>query len=223
MSTRIYVVEDDPALQELYSYSLEGEYDCTTFGDSASFFAQMAKALPQLIILDVMLPNQDGFAILTQLKSSPATENIPVIMVSAKEDEMSKVKGLNLGAADYMAKPFGVLELIARIKANLRKAPKAAKVVAFKDIVIDPQKHQITVAGTPIHTGSKEYNLLSLLCQHGDTVLEREDIFAKVWDEHFMGETRTLDIHIKELRRKLADANSQAEIKTIRSVGYMLC
>jgi len=223
MKQKIYAVEDDTALQELYIYSLENEFDCRCFDDGESFFEVISKSLPDLILLDIMLPGDDGYMILTQLKKDKTTSHIPVIMVSAKGEEISKVKGLNMGADDYIAKPFGVLELVARIKANLRKHNKStAESVVFKDIIIDFAKHQITVNGKPIQTTLKEYNLLSLLCNNAEKVQEREIIFNEVWGDSFIGETRTLDIHIKELRKKLSETESKVVIQTIRGVGYML-
>ena len=223
MKQTVFAVEDNPALQELYQFSLEHEFECRCFDNGALLFAALQNHTPGLILLDVMLPGEDGFIILSRLKANPATSHIPVIMVSAKGDEISKVKGLNLGADDYIAKPFGVLELAARIKANLRKNNKmTAKNVAYKNIVIDVSKHQIAVNGSPVQTTLKEYNLLRLLCENAEKVQEREWIFSAVWGEGFVGETRTLDIHIKELRKKLSEAGSEAAIKTIRGVGYML-
>jgi len=222
MKKQIYVVEDDTALQELYTYTLENDFHCTCFGNGKSFFKAVLKKQPDLIILDVMLPDEDGFEILTRIKANHSTDCIPVIMVSAKGDEISKVKGLNMGANDYIAKPFGVLELVARVKANLRNAPSPTENITFKDIEINLQKHQIAVNGTLLQTTLKEYNLLMLLCKNAEKVQEREDIFCRIWGDSFMGETRTLDIHIKALRKKLAEADSQTEIKTIRGVGYML-
>ena len=223
MKQRIFVVEDDAALQELYMYSFENDFDCRTFNEGASFFAALQSALPDLILLDIMLPGADGFTILSRLKADNATSHIPVIMVSAKGEEISKVKGLNMGADDYIAKPFGVLELMARIKANLRKNSKTmAENVVCKDITIDNSKHRITIAGTQIQTTLKEYNLLRFLCENAEKVQTREVIFNSVWGDGFIGETRTLDIHIKELRKKLAEAKSGVVIQTIRGVGYML-
>ena len=219
----IFAVEDDAALQELYQYSLENDFDCRCFDDGEQFFSMLANGLPDLILLDIMLPGDDGFAILSRLKADRLTSPIPVIMVSAKGDEIAKVKGLNMGADDYIAKPFGVLELVARIKANLRKNNKTAdKLIAFKNIAVDISKHQAAVSGKPIQMTLKEFNLLCLLCKNADRVQEREAIFSEVWGEGFIGETRTLDIHIKELRKKLLEAGSEAVIKTIRGVGYML-
>jgi len=223
MKPRIYVVEDDSALQELYTYTLETEFCCQCFCDGKTFFERIAKEKPDIILLDVMLPSDDGFSILSRLKSEKATSQIPVIMVSAKGDEISKVKGLNMGADDYIAKPFGILELVARIKASLRKNIKEApKNVSYKDIEIDNVKRNITVNGSGVQTTLKEYNLLSFLCERAESVQERDVIFKEIWGEDFIGETRTLDIHIKELRRKLLEAGSEASIKTIRGVGYMM-
>jgi len=222
MKKRIYVVEDDASLQDLYTYTLENEFDCLCFSDGKSFFACVESALPSLVILDIMLPGDDGFAILSRLKADRATAHIPVIMISAKGEEISKVKGLNMGADDYISKPFGVLELVARVKAHLRKNTTPTDNIVFKDIEIDLLKHKITVNDSLLHTTLKEYNLLMLLCKNCDKVQEREAIFNEVWGDNFMGETRTLDIHIKELRKKLLEAGSVAEIKTIRGVGYIL-
>jgi len=220
----IYAVEDDASLQEVYRYSLEEEFDCRCFDDGESFFGAIAKeSAPDLILLDVMLPGDDGFSILARLKDDIKTAHIPVLMVSAKGEEISKVRGLNMGADDYIAKPFGVLELVARIKANLRKSGAETKEsVAYKDIIIEHARRRITVNGTMIRTTLKEYNLLCFLCENHERVQERDKIFSAVWDSDFSGETRTLDIHIKELRKKLSEAGSEAAIQTVRGVGYML-
>jgi len=224
MKHMIYAVEDDAALQEVYQYSLEDDFDCRCFDDGASFFDALAKrSAPDLILLDIMLPGDDGFAILSRLKGNKTTAHIPVIMVSAKGEEVSKVRGLNMGADDYMAKPFGILELIARIKANLRKSGnETAGSTVYKDIVVDHARRRAVVNGMHIQTTLKEYNLLCLLCENPEKVQEREKIFNALWDGNFIGETRTLDVHIKELRKKLSEAKSEAVIQTIRGVGYML-
>jgi two-component system alkaline phosphatase synthesis response regulator PhoP len=219
----VFIVEDDTSLQELYTYSLEGDYDCRCFGDSGALFAMLATTIPDLVLLDIMLPGEDGYKILSRLKSANKTAAVPVIMVSAKSEEISKVKGLNMGADDYVSKPFGVLELAARVKANLRKSGKTeAENTAYKDIIVDVSKHRIIIGGNPIQTTRKEYKLLQLLCENAETVQEREVIFSRVWGSEFVGETRTLDIHIKGLRKKLSETQSVAEIQTIRGVGYML-
>jgi len=239
MKQTIYAIEDDAAIQELFIYSLENEFDCRCFSDGASFFDALASGLPDLVLLDVMLPGNNaqnallagrpggpennGFTILSQLKNDKTTAHIPVIMVSAKGEEVSKVKGLNMGADDYIAKPFGVLEFIARIKANLRKSGVGADGnIEYKNITVDNSKHCIIVNGCPIQTTLKEYNLLRLLCENAEKVQERENIFNEVWGDSFIGETRTLDFHIKELRKKLTENGSEAKIQTIRGVGYIL-
>ena len=224
MKHTIFAVEDDLSLQELYGYSLENEFICRCFDDGESLFDALSKkAVPDLILLDIMLPGDDGFMILSRLKENKATAHIPVIMVSAKGEEATKVRGLNLGADDYIAKPFSILELIARIKANLRKSGKeTAQSVVYKDIAIDLDKHQITANGKPVQTTLKEYNLMYLLCKNAGKVQARAAIFNEVWENNFLGETRTLDIHIKELRKKLLDAESEVSIQTVRGVGYML-
>ena len=223
MKQTIFAVEDDAAIQELYTYALEDDFDCRCFENGESFFDALLTGSPDLVLLDIMLPGDDGFLILSRLKSDMKTARIPVIMVSAKGEEISKVKGLNMGADDYIAKPFSVLELVARIRANLRKnAQTAAEKAAYKDLVIDCEKHRINIKGRQIQTTLKEYNLLRLLCENAEKVLDRETIFKKVWGDSFIGETRTLDIHIKGLRRKLTDAEREAAIQTIRGVGYML-
>jgi len=224
MKYMIHAVEDDAALQEVYQYALEEEFNFRCFDDGKSFFSALAiGAAPDLILLDIMLPGDDGFAILARLKENRATAHIPVIMVSAKGEEVSKVRGLNMGADDYIAKPFGVLELIARIKANLRKhGSETAGITVYKNIVVEHDKHRIMVNDIHIPTTLKEYNLLCLLCENPEKIQAREKIFSTVWDDNFIGETRTLDIHIKELRKKLSEAGSEAVIQTIRGVGYML-
>ncbi|MCL1881475.1 MAG: response regulator transcription factor [Oscillospiraceae bacterium] len=241
MKQLIYIIEDDTSLQELYGYALENDFDYQCFANSSDFFVALTKKQPDLIVLDVMLPEEDGFTILNNLKSG-AYSKIPVIMVSAKNEEASKVKGLNMGADDYISKPFSVLELVARIKANLRKQgfkqndsetsyslnsldkqhKLSSKNVTYKDIAFIVSKHSVTVNGKTLQTTLKEYKLLYLLCKNAETVQEREVIFQKVWGSDFIGETRTLDIHIKQLRKKLAESESVTSIQTVRGVGYML-
>jgi len=223
MKPTIYAVEDDASITELYTFTLESEFDCYCFEEGAAFFEAVQKTMPDLVILDIMLPGDDGFEILSKLKSDRLTSHIPVVMVSAKGEELSKVKGLNLGADDYIAKPFGILEFVARIKANLRKhMSQAAEGLIYKNIVIDFFKRQVVVNGKFIQTTLKEFSLLCLLCKNAEKVQERETIFAEVWGYSFAGETRTLDIHIKELRKKLSEAGSEAVIQTVRGVGYIL-
>ena len=170
-----------------------------------------------LAILDIMLDGLDGYEILKAMKNNLQTSDIPVIMVSAKSDEIDKVRGLDLGADDYLAKPFGVLELVARINAKLRKSQKSA--IAYKDIFIDDSTHSVTVAGKEKKITLKQYELLKLLVQNSQTVLSRNTLLDSVWGDNY-GETRTLDIHIADLRKLLAE--SEAKIETVRGVGYVL-
>ena len=219
----IYAVEDDAALRELYMLSLENEYACKCFEDGESFFNAMENKIPDLVLLDVMLPGDDGFKILARLKSSGAAARVPVLMVSARDGELSKVKGLNLGADDYIAKPFGILELTARIRANLRKGGGMPnEEVKYRDIVIDNVRHCIYANGVQLQATLKEYNLLSMFCDNAGKVLARDAIFTAIWGEGYIGETRTLDMHVKELRKKINAAGCEASIQTVRGVGYML-
>ena len=221
MKQLIYAVEDDSALRELYTYSLENEFICRCFDDGKSFFEAVEENAPSLVVLDVMLPGEDGFTILSRLKGNTKTSSVPVIMVSALGEEANKVRGLNLGANDYIAKPFSVLEFVARIRANLRKSGNSDN-LSYKDIQVDSLKHQILINDKVIRTTLKEYNLLMYLCNNAEKVQSREILFDRVWGVSYIGETRTLDIHIKELRKKLHESNSIVEITTIRGVGYML-
>jgi len=223
MKQIIFIVEDEAPIRELYHYSLENDYDVNSFSKGEELFEALLDTMPDIIMLDIMLDGDNGFEILTKLKENNKYTNIPVIMVSAKGEEISKVKGLNLGADDYMSKPFGILELIARIKANLRKNGKEkTNTNTYKDIYVDTEKHQIVLNGAVTSYTLKEYNLLKLLVENAQKVIAREDIFASVWGSNFLGETRTLDMHIKELRKKLLESDSNCEIETVRGVGYML-
>jgi two-component system alkaline phosphatase synthesis response regulator PhoP len=223
MSARasIFIAEDDSALQELYMLALAGEFAPRVFADGDALFACLhggQHSAPDLFILDVMLPGLSGLDIMARLKAGEFA-HVPVIMVSALGDEMTKVRALNAGADDYIAKPFGVMELTARVKVALRKQVRTEK---HGDITLCDTRHEITAAGSALTLTKKEYALLHLLVEKAGAGLEREERFARVWGAEFIGETRTLDIHVKELRRKLAAAGSTAEIRTIRGVGYML-
>ncbi len=218
--TLIYAVDDETSIREVYRYALISAGftpECFSCGDE--LFIALEKSLPRLIILDIMLDGEDGYEILSRLKASPKTANIPVIMVSAKSTEINKVRGLDLGADDYISKPFGVLELIARIKANLRKAVPVASVISYKGIVINDDERIVTVNGEVKELTLKQYELLKLLVSEPQKVLQRDYLLDKVWGENY-GETRTLDIHVGALRKIIAD--SGAKIATIRGVGYKI-
>ena len=216
----IYAVDDEENIRELYSVALKSAgFDCFCFPCGDDLFSAIESEKPALILLDIMLDGLDGYSILQRLKENTGTSNIPVIMVSAKGEEISKVKGLNLGAHDYIAKPFGVLELVARINANLRKTePNTA--LSYSDIKIDESKHCITVEDKILTLTLKEYELLKLLVANAPNVVARDSIINTVWGEDYLGETRTLDIHIASLRKALSE--SKATINTVRGVGYFL-
>lgn len=214
----IYAVDDEQSIREVYSYALKNAgFNIKCFEDGESFLCELAKQKCDLAILDIMLDGLDGYEILKAMKSDAQTSGIPVIMVSAKSTEIDKVRGLDLGADDYLAKPFGVLELVARINAKLRKAQKSA--LAFKDIRIDDSTHTVCVAGDEKKLTLKQYELLKTLVSHAQNVLSRNALLDEVWGENY-GETRTLDIHIADLRKLLSA--STAQIETVRGVGYVL-
>lgn len=218
--TLIYAVDDETSIREVYRYALiSAGFTPECFSCGEELFIAIEKSLPKLIILDIMLDGEDGYEILSRLKASPKTANVPVIMVSAKTTEIDKVRGLDLGADDYISKPFGVLELIARIKAKLRKTTPVANVISYKGITINDDERTVTINGKVKELTLKQYELLKLLVSEPQKVLPRDDILDKVWGENY-GETRTLDIHVGTLRKIIAD--SGAKIATIRGVGYKI-
>lgn len=218
--TLIYAVDDETSIREVYRYALiSAGFTPECFSCGEELFIAIEKSLPRLIILDIMLDGEDGYEILSRLKASPKTANVPVIMVSAKTTEIDKVRGLDLGADDYISKPFGVLELIARIKAKLRKTTPVANVISYKGITINDDERTITINGKVKELTLKQYELLKLFVSEPQKVLPRDDILDKVWGENY-GETRTLDIHVGTLRKIIAD--SGAKIATIRGVGYKI-
>lgn len=216
----IFAVDDEQSIREVYKYALQASgFEVECFETASELFAELAVRLPDLVILDIMLDGMDGYEILKRLRDDGRTAALPVIMVSAKSDEIDKVRGLNLGADDYLAKPFGVMELVARINAKLRKSVTAQKSAKYKDIDIDLDKHIVTVAGKPVAMTLKQYRLLQVLVENAEKVVDRDKILDEVWGENY-GETRTLDIHVAELRKMLV--NSVANIVTVRGVGYSL-
>lgn len=220
MGYRIYAVDDEQALRDLYAMALGmSGMECETFADGQALFAALANQNPDLILLDIMLPGMSGLEILERLKSSPAYQNIPVIIVSAKGSEMDKVTGLNSGADDYLEKPFGVMELTARIKANIRKKAPAPAFV-YKDLSWNRDAREISLGGSPISLTLTEYLLLSYFLEHVGIALTKETLLHDVWGISCDVETRTLDIHISKLRKKIQ--GSQASIQTIRGIGFRL-
>ena len=218
--TLIYAVDDETSIREVYRYALiSAGFTPECFSCGEELFIAIEKSLPRLIILDIMLDGEDGYEILSRLKANPKTANVPVIMVSAKTTEIDKVRGLDLGADDYISKPFGVLELIARIKAKLRKTTPVANVISYKGITINDDERTVTINGKVKELTLKQYELLKLFVSEPQKVLPRDDILDKVWGENY-GETRTLDIHVGTLRKIIAD--SGAKIATIRGVGYKM-
>ncbi len=218
----IYVLEDDKNIREIESFALKNTgYTIKEFELAADFYQAMEEEKPELILLDIMLPDADGLEILGKIRSQKATGNIPIIMVTAKGTEIDKVKGLDIGADDYITKPFGVMELISRVKALLRRSNQISpeKVITIGAVCLDEEKHQVTVNGQICELTFKEYELLKLLMINAGIVTGREDILEKVWGTDFEGESRTLDMHIKTLRQKLQEAGSM--IKTVRNVGYI--
>ena len=222
----IYIVEDDSSIRELEQYALQSNgYDARGCEDAASFWAAVREARPELVILDVMLPDEDGYQILNKLRADPACAHLPVIMVTAKTSEIDVVKGLDHGADDYLCKPFGIMEFISRVRAVLRRAAAAAPAPAastlhFGEIVLDDVARTVRVGGTPVELTYKEYSLLHLFLEHPEEVLARERIMKDVWDTDDLLESRTIDMHVRTLRQKLGAAGEA--IRTVRKVGYKL-
>lgn len=220
--TLIYCVEDDESIRELVVYALKSAgFEIKGFEKPAEFWPAINKKAADLILLDIMLPDEDGYAILAKLKAKPVWQNIPVIMLTAKTMEYDKVKGLDMGADDYIIKPFGIMELISRIKAVLRRTTKInAEVLSFEGIVLDTLAHKVMVNGDECQLTLKEFELLHYLLENTGIVLSRDQIMDKVWGFDFGGESRTVDMHIKTLRQKLGQ--SSRLIQTIRGIGYKI-
>ncbi|WP_106789836.1 response regulator transcription factor [Massilistercora timonensis] len=221
----IFCVEDDSNIRELVVYTLETTgFRARGFEDGKEFWETLALETPRLVLLDIMLPGEDGIEILKKLKSSSRTREIPVIMVTAKGAEYDKVKGLDLGADDYVTKPFGMMELVSRVKAVLRRSEKAARdqknILASGDIEIDTQKHEVTAAGEVVNLTLKEYELLKRLMENQNVVMTRDRLLEDIWGYDFDGETRTVDVHVRTLRQKLGSCGDK--IETVRGVGYRM-
>ena len=218
----IYIVEDDESIREIESIALKNSnYIVSAFENAKEFYKKLDELVPDLILLDVMLPDESGYDIVRKLRKRPATQDIPIIMVTAKTTEMDMIKGFDGGADDYIKKPFSIMELITRVKALLRRTAKVEpKLLKLDDLVIDHERHVVTVNNEPVDLTYKEYELLRLLMGSQGIVMTREVIMRSVWDTDFEGETRTVDMHIKTLRHKLGDYGSR--IKTVRNVGYVI-
>lgn len=221
----IFCVEDDNNIRELVVYTLETTgFKARGFEDGSRFLEALALDTPELILLDIMLPGEDGISLLKQLKASVKTRDIPVIMVTAKGTEYDKVKGLDLGADDYVTKPFGMMELVSRVKAVLRRSRKSAvnaeDKIALGHIIMDVKKHEVSSDGKVVTLTLKEFELLKRMMKNPDIVLTRDQLLEDIWGYDFDGETRTVDVHVRTLRQKLGDAGEQ--IQTVRGVGYRI-
>lgn len=218
----IYIVEDDESIREIETIALKNSnYIVSAFENAKEFYKKLDELVPDLILLDVMLPDESGYDIVRKLRKRPATQEIPIIMVTAKTTEMDMIKCLDGGADDYIKKPFSIMELITRVKALLRRTAKEEpKLLKLDDLVIDHERHVVTVNNEPVDLTYKEYELLRLLMGSQGIVMTREVIMRSVWDTDFEGETRTVDMHIKTLRHKLGGYGSR--IKTVRNVGYVI-
>ncbi len=218
----IYIVEDDESIRELVLYALKNEgYSGKGCRDFEEFKAALDDDTPALVLLDIMLPGKDGISILKWMREGKYKE-VPVIMLTAKSAEIDKVRGLDLGADDYVTKPFSVLELMARIRARIRRGNDADSMneITIKDLTIIPEKRRVNVDGKDVSLGFKEYELLYYLAQNKGIVLSRDKIMDAVWGYDYLGESRTVDVHIAFLRQKLGKSGTM--IKTVRNVGYIL-
>lgn len=219
----IYLVEDDASIRELVAYALNNSgFEAEGFAAPADFWKAMEHRRPQLVLLDIMLPGEDGLQILKKLRAAPATRRLPVIMVTAKGSEYEKVMGLELGADDYIPKPFGMMELVARVKAVLRRSGSLPQeeAVSAGPIRIFPEEHRVEVDGREVALTLKEYELLSMLLRNRGVVLTRDRLLEEIWGYSFDGENRTVDVHIRTLRQKLGPAGDR--IETVRGVGYKI-
>lgn len=221
MSNSIVIVEDDESIRTMLDYYFKSlNYEVMAFESGEALFDTLGDTVPRLCILDIMLPGMDGLEILRRLRAHSKTAQTPVIMLTARASEMDKVAGLEQGADDYIAKPFGLMELQARVKAVLRRAQStpAETILCCGDLEMDPAAREVRRNGEEVELTYKEFELLRLLVTRSGTVLTREEILAQVWGYDFMGETRTVDMHIKSLRKKLGEGY----ITTVRGVGYKI-
>lgn len=219
----IYCVEDDASIRDLMIYTLNASgFEAMGFADGKTFMDSLSGGLPNLVILDIMLPGEDGISILKKLRSNSATASLPVIMATAKGTEYDKVIGLDLGADDYLVKPFGMMEMVSRIKAVLRRTESKTddRIISIGSIEMNLREHTVSVEGARVQLTLKEFELLQLFLENIGRVFTREQLLSTIWDADFAGETRTVDVHIGTLRTKLGSCGSY--IETVRGVGYRL-
>lgn len=217
----IYLLEDDDSIRELVIYTLNSQgMEAHGFPLPSLFWSAMADQTPSLVLLDIMLPEEDGISVLRKLRSSARTAGLPIIMLTAKGTEYDKVLGLDSGADDYISKPFGMMELLSRVRALLRRAQPEADVYRCGALTVDPSRHTVTAGGRDVALTQKEFEMLCLLLKNQGQVLSREQLLDTVWGYAFTGESRTVDVHIRTLRQKLGDAGSC--IETVRGYGYKI-
>lgn len=219
----IYLVEDDNNIRELVAYTLNSAgMEAMGFASPSAFWKQMQSALPQLVLLDIMLPDEDGLSILKKLRENPRTKHLPIMMLTAKGSEYDKVIGLDAGADDYVAKPFGMMELLARIRALLRRTNMTQTKTSFQigALYVNIDKHIVKVQGESISLTFKEFEILCLLLKNRGIVMTRDQILNIIWGYAFDGENRTVDVHVRTLRQKLGECGSV--IETVRGIGYKI-
>lgn len=216
----IYLLEDNEGIRNFVIYALNGSgFEAAGFEYPSDFYKAVAENIPELVLLDRMLPEEDGMTVLKKLRSSPETADLPIIMLTALDSEADKVEGLDNGADDYIAKPFGTNELISRVRALLRRSgTSSAEKICIGQLMVYPVKHEVIADGQPVLLTLKEYDMLLYLLKHKDEVISRDELLKKIWGYDFTGESRTVDVHIRTLRSKLGNCGDI--IKTIRGVGY---
>ncbi len=217
----IYLLEDDDSIRDFVIYTLNSQgMEARGFSKPSEFWDAMAEAIPSLVLLDLMLPEEDGLSILKKLRTSIRTARLPIILLTAKGTEYDKVLGLDGGADDYVAKPFGMMELLSRIRALLRRTEAAEGVYRCGTLTVDPGRHEVEVGGQSVALTQKEFEVLCLLLKNRGQVLSREQLIENVWGYAFTGESRTVDVHVRTLRQKLGEAG--AYIETVRGYGYKI-
>lgn len=219
----VWCVDDDSTIREIEVYTLEQTgFAARGFADGVSMLEALKDEIPELIILDIMMPELDGIEVIKRLRSEPLYKDIPVIMATAKGTEMDKIGGLNMGADDYLVKPFGVMEMVARVKAVIRRSVKTVESdgITVGSITLKEKEHKVISDGEKVELTHKEFEILKLFMQNPNMVFSRDKLMSEIWGMDYIGETRTVDMHIKTLRQKLGSAGSQ--IKTVIGVGYRL-